>query len=416
MKRRVVITGLGALTALGEGAEALWQAAIEGRSGIDFLSFSEDWKPIGAVVKDFNPEKFISQRKALKVMARDIQLAVAASSLALDDAGVKSLTVERDRFGVIVGSGILNNELDELAYSVQNSVGDDGKLDLKKFGEEGMSALFPLWLLKYLPNMSACHISILFNLQGPNNSITTGASAGLQAVGEAYRIIERGAADLMLAGGAESKVNPIGLSHYKVLGVLSEFKAGDPKKVYRPFDQTSEGFVAGEGSGFLVLEELEHARRRNAKIYAEITGFGSSSNVGQKIAMRAALDEAELLPNQLNALQASGLGLKEEDCLEAEAIEEVFNGSGSLLSVSASKPVMGFTGFSSGSLDLILSALALKNQTVPPTLNFSNPKREWHFNIVREKPLKTRLENTMTNAFGFGGQCVSMITKAYETN
>ncbi len=188
-RRRVVITGLGAVTALGEGAGALWNAAIEGRSGISVVkTFDDKWQPLGACVENFEPEKFVTQRKSIKVMARDIQLAVAAASLAVDDAGARSLDIPRDRFGVIVGSGVLNHELDELAMSLQASLDEKGAPNLKKFGENGMSSLFPLWLLKYLPNMPACHISILFDLQGMNNTLTTGDSAGLQAVGEARRI------------------------------------------------------------------------------------------------------------------------------------------------------------------------------------------------------------------------------------
>ena len=413
MKRRVVITGLGAVTAAGEGAAPLWEAVTNGCSGIDYVSFYEGspWKPVGAAVRDFNPEKYIAQRKALKVMARDIQLAVAAAALSLDDAGMRSSVFDRGRFGVIVGSGVLNHELDELAYSVQNSLDSEGRLDLNKFGEDGLPALFPLWLLKYLPNMSACHVSILFDLQGPNNTITTGASAGLQAVGEAYRIVERGAADVMLAGGAESKLNPVGLSQYKVLGVLSE-TGGDPKKIYRPFDAASKGLVVGEGAGFLVLEELEHAKKRGARIYAEVAGFGSSSLTGRKEALGAALEEARLSAREVGYIQASGLGLEEDDLKEAEAIEEVFcNGAGENVLVSASKPVVGFTGFSAGPVDAVVSTLALWNQVIPPVVNFNKPRREFKFRIVADKPVRTKFQNAVTNTFGFGGQCASLVTK-----
>ena len=366
MKKKVVITGLGALTAVGEGSQALWQAALEGRSGISSLASFGLPKISAAVIRDFSPEKYVTQRKALKVMARDIQLAVAGASLAMQDAALNG-EFDHERFGVIVGSGVLNHELDELACSVQNSLGDDGRLDMAKFGDAGLSALFPLWLLKYLPNMSACHISILFDLQGMNNTLTTGTSAGLQAVGEAFRIIERGGADLMLAGGAESKVNAVGLSHYRVLGALNE-----------------EGFAVGEGAGFLVLEELEHAKKRGARIYAEIVGFGSSFSGGRKSAMQSAIQEAGLQASDIRYLQAAAIGLKKEDAAENSGIDEIFNGSRQNLSLHSSKRLIGFTGFSSGALDLILSTLALSRKNIT---------------------------YAMTNASGFNGQAVSLVTK-----
>ncbi len=414
MKRRVVITGLGAVTASGEGAEALWKATLEKKSGIDFLSYSDDWKSVGALIKDFEPEKFIEQRKSLKVMARDIQLAVAGAKLALQDSNLNLSKTNRERFGVVVGSGVLNHELDELAYSLQNATDADGKIDLKKFGEEGLPALFPLWLLKYLPNMSACHISILFNLEGPNNTITTGASASLQAVGEATRIIERGSADLMLAGGAESKVNPVGMTQYQILGVLSDVNGHDPTRMYKPFDSEAGGIVVGEGSGFLVLEELEHAKKRSARIYAEVTGFGSSSGSGHKTAMKSALAESKVPPSELGYVQAAGIGIAKEDTLEAESIYEVFDGSAPGLLVSASKPVTGFTGFSAGALDLIISALSIANSVIPPTMNFKHATPALGFQIVTDEPVKKKIRSAMTNCFGFNGQCASVVLRKFE--
>ncbi len=411
-----MITGLGAMTALGEGAAQLFEAACSGRTGIDILDYSGasgSFKIPAGFIRDFSPEKYVTQRKALKVMARDIQLAVAGASLAMSDSGILPDSFDKQRFGLIVGSGVLNHELDELAYSVQNSLDDKGELDLAKFGEAGISALFPLWLLKYLPNMSACHISILFELQGMNNTITTGASAGLQAVGEAFHIIQRGDADLMLAGGAESKVNPVGVSQYKIMGALSEVTS-DASDAYRPLDAKAKGFVVGEGAGFLVLEELEHARKRGATIYAEIAGFGSSFQGGRKNAMESALKASGLKTSDVRYLQASGIGIPEEDRKESQAIYDVFNGNGKNLQVSASKSLTGFTGFSAGSLDLILSTLALYHETIPPVLNFSSSEKDWGFQIVKGKSVHQKISAAMTNAFGFNGQAVSIVTKSYD--
>jgi 3-oxoacyl-[acyl-carrier-protein] synthase II len=409
--RRVVITGMGAVTALGEGIAPLWDAAAQGRSGIDILDVaaaSGSWKFAAGVVPNFTPEKFVTQRKSLKVMARDIQLAVAGAMLAFQDSGLAQF--DRERFGVIVGSGVLNHELDELGYSIQHSLDEKKRLDLKRFGTDGLSALFPLWLLKYLPNMSACHISVLLDLQGMNNTITTGSSAGLQAVGEAMRIIQRGGAEIMLAGGAESKVNAVGMSQYKVLGALSD-PASTSKEDYRPFDASARGFIVGEGAGFLVLEEYEHAARRGAKILAELAGFGSSSSRGRRQSMEAALSDAGLKPSELPYLQASGIGLKDEDASELQAIHELFNGSGKNLSVSASKSVTGFTGFSSGPLDLIISIEALRRKTIPPVVNFSKAEKEWDFNIVKGSAQKKDVKYAMTNSSGFNGQAVSVVVK-----
>jgi len=405
---------MGAITALGEGVEALWEAVLSGRSAIKpVTAFGEDWIPTGAYIDNFDAEKFVTQRKALKVMARDIQLAVAAASLALDDAGAKNAVLNRERAGVIVGSGVLNHELEELSNSVQNSM-TDNELDLKKFGDEGLGLLFPLWLLKYLPNMSACHVSILFDLQGPNNTLTTGASGGLQAVGEAFRMIERGSADLMLAGGAESKLNPVGLAEYEILGVLSKAKGAEAHKSYNPFDSKADGVVVGEGAGFLVLEELEHAKKRGAKIYAEVAGFGSSSNTGREAAMRSALRDSNVKPENIDYLQASGLGIPEDDRLEISAMENVFSESISKLSVGTSKRSMGFTGFAAGALDMMVSVMAAKEGTVPSVAHIKEPLIKWNFEIAKDKPAHKNINYTMTNTFGFNGQSASIITKTFK--
>ena len=413
--RRVVITGMGAVTAVGEGALPLWEAAKHGRSGIGRIDLDGNpgpWKTLGARIADFQPEKYVTQKKSLKVMARDIQLAVAGASLAMRDSGVQNASFDRDRFGVIVGSGVLNHELEELACSVQNSMDENGGLDMKKFGDAGLSSLFPLWLLKYLPNMPACHISILFDLRGLNNTITTGASGGLQAVGEAFRIIQRGDAELMAAGGAESKVNPVGLSEYQILGALCADTEGDPQKSYRPFHLKSGGFIVGEGSGFFVLEDLEHAKKRGAKIYAEVLGLGSSWREGHAIAMKAALKDARISSSEVQYLQASGIGIRQEDEREARAIRDVFGDAAKKVRVSASKPVTGFAGFSSGALDLVISTMALGEQQVPPMLNFERP--DAGFIVSAHAATSQKIRHAMTNAFGFNGQTASLVTKVFE--
>lgn len=413
MKKRVMITGLGAISGHGEGKDSLWRALSQGQSAVREIALSDDFKIPAAFYQNFEAEKYVTQRKSLKVMARDIQLAVAAASLSLTDAKLKDTSFNHERAGIVVGAGVLNHELDELAYSIQNSVDEAGKLDLKKFGEDGLHALFPLWLLKYLPNMPACHISILFNLQGPNNTLTTGLSGGLQAIGEAYHIIERGDADFMLAGGTESKVNPVGISQYRLLGLLCEAKNEAPEKMYKPFHRATQGFVVGEGAGFLVLEELEHAKKRGAVIYAEIAGFGCSSGHGRKVAIEKALADAKLAAEEVDFVQACGIGIREDDNYETRILEQTFKHSKNW-AVTASKGSIGFTGFASGALDAVISTLSLAHQEIPMSSNISPKDLIGNIPLVCEKPLKKKIQYALTNSFGFHGQSASLVTKRFD--
>ncbi len=414
MKREVVITGLGVLSAAGEGVTPLWDAWISGRSAIEDLSF-DGWNPTGAYLKDFNPERYIANRKSIKVMARDIQMAVGAAKLAMEDSKINLSELDHDKAGITVGAGVLSHELDELASSVKSSYDEKGDLSLERFGEEGLHALFPLWLLKYLPNMPACHISILFDLRGPSNTITTGASSGLQAVEEACRIIERGTANMMLAGGAESKINPVGYSQYASLKSLSE-KNGqkDPKKLYRPFDHKAQGLVPGEGACFLVFEELEHARKRGATIYAKVAGYGSSSSDGQSHAIRAAFQKSGLTAKDISYIQASGIGIAADDRQEMKALTENFGSHSKETWVSASKPVTGFTGFVSGALDLLIAVKALNAQQIGPIQNFEQAAIPFDFKVVKQNAVSVPLQRALVTSFGLGGPSSSVIIETFK--
>lgn len=410
MSRRVVLTGLGAMSACGDGAAALWEAARQGRVARCEAGFEDETgrRHEAYRIPDFAPEKYVTQRKSLKVMARDIQLAVAAAGSAMKDAGIHGQAgSSAERWGVIVGSGVLNHELDELAQSVSGCIGADGDLDLRRFGEDGIPGLFPLWLLKYLPNMPACHISILYDLQGPNNTLTAGTSSGLQAVGEALRIIQRGDADLMLAGGAESKLNPVGYAEYKGLRVLSSDGA------YRPFDERSDGFALGEGSGFVVLEELSHAQARGARIYAEVVGYGSSSGSGRSVSMKAALKDAALTPEAISYVQASGTGLPREDADELAAYAEVFAGHPGVLGLGCAKGVTGFTGFASGPLELIVATRAVSDGYLPPLTGLERPRAMSAVLDPVRHGRPAALRTALTHVSGFNGQSASLIIRRW---
>jgi 3-oxoacyl-[acyl-carrier-protein] synthase II len=429
MKRRVVITGLGSISAAGIGAYALWEAACQSKSGIGPIrSFDCSGFPVklGGEVADFNPGEFLKTRKAIKVMSRDIQLAYAASRLAFDDAGLDADTIDSERSGVCMGAGLLDNELDELAFSIQNSLDDSGQFQMTKFGSDGLRSLSPLWMLKYLPNMPACHVSISYQLQGPSNTITTSCASAMQAAGEAFRIIERGHADLMVAGGAESRVNPIGISRYQLFHNLVT-ENGKDNQSYCPFDKKRSGFVVGEGAGILILEELESALKRKAKIYGELIGYGSSSDYnyfpdhmqdsqGRQHSMETALRDAALKPGQTNLIHAHGSGIPKDDLLEAQAIHRVFGDSASEIPVLATKALMGHTGFGSGAFQLILSCKVLEHQKVPVTANYEEEDPEINLAIVRNQIENQKMSTVLSNAFGLSGQNASIVLKQWEAN
>jgi 3-oxoacyl-[acyl-carrier-protein] synthase II len=328
-ERRVVITGLGLFSPLGVGPAATWSALAEGRSGTDQIrAFAVGDLPtdVGGEVKDFDdktwpklyalPKHLKALRKSLKYMARDIQLAVAAAEQAVLDAGLADGGVEPTRIGVDLGAGLISTELDELAEAINVASEPTGQFDYTVYGREGVPKIEPIWLLKYLPNMLACHISILGDCQGPSNTITEAEAASNVAIGEACRIIARGRADVMISGGADSKIHPLSIIRMSLLEQLSHWR-GDPARACRPFDRARDGWVPGEGAGILILEEREHALARGARVYGEVLGFGSGCDAhpgggldpdgaGTEIAIRAALRDAGLKPSDVGHLNAHG--------------------------------------------------------------------------------------------------------------
>ena len=409
-KRRVVITGIGTLTACGIGYEPLWQAALAGRSAIRELShFSSNGSPIrvGGEIVDFRAEDFVKTKKSLKVMSRDIRLAVAASLLAIQDSGVQLNQMDPTRAGITLGSGLINNDLEELGLGIRQSLNSEGKFELSRFGREGIRALYPLWLLKYLPNMPACHISMILGLKGPNNTLLTSSTGCLQAVGEASRVIERDDADFMLAGASDSKINPLGLSRLHLLGFLSE-RNHFPAEVYRPFDRRRDGLVVGEGAGIFVLEEREHALRRGARIYGEILGY-SARPKHQERTMKCALEEAECDLKEISFVHANGSGIPEEDILEAQSIAQVFSNGSKRVPVTASKSVTGHLVDAVGTAELSLSLLALGRKLLPPIANLEEPDPACDLNFVTQSPQTSKGQAFLLHAFGFGGQSAALV-------
>ncbi|NLX12849.1 MAG: beta-ketoacyl-[acyl-carrier-protein] synthase family protein [Phycisphaerales bacterium] len=440
--RRVVITGLGLVTPLGIGAEATWNGLLEGKNGISNI---EPFDPSGFKARiagqitqmktaDFVPKTY---RKSVKIMARDIEIAVVASYLAVKDAGLVTkcildrkeadgpVSVDPSRFGANIGAGLICADLTELAGALASAVNEQGTFDIRRWGREGMSNLTPLWLLKFLPNMLSCHVTIVHDAQAPSNTITCAEASSHLAIGEAFRTITRGDADVCICGGAESKLNPMGLLRQELLGRLS--RSNDPGTACRPFDIAHDGTVISEGGGLLILEELEHAKARGANIYAELVGFGASSNThnwhtpdpqgrGIALAIRKALKDAEVDADSIDMLATFGTGIVEHDQSEARGVRTVLGARAGEIPAMAIKGAIGNNGAGSGAIDLAVAALCLKNNTIPPAANVLNIDPQCAFKVVTGKPMTAPINAVLSVAYALGGgQNAALVMKKLES-
>ena len=424
-QRRVAITGLGVIGSVGIGRDAFWSALMAGRSGIRPVgAFDASALPvrIAGEAPDFNPRDHIRQRKALKVMARDIQLAAACAAQAADDAGLAAGAEPPDRIGVTLGAGLICSTLDELGPTAAAAVADDGHVDLAAWGRDGLDLLFPLWLLKYLPNMLASHITIFHDAQGPSNSMTTGEAAGIHAIGESYRTIARGDADAMLAGAAESKINPVSMVRYCLLDLATTTYNDSPERASRPFDAGRDGLVPAEGGGILVLEELEQARRRGAAVYAEVTGYGatadtdvgtsvSASGDRQAAAIRAALADAGLAPGDIDHVQAQGVGTVAADLAEARAIREVFDTGAGGVPVSAVTCLTGHPAAGAGGMAAAVAALSVANAGIPGHVNYTEPDPECGLQSMVTESEERPVQRVLVNTFSLVGQNAALVVE-----
>ena len=439
MGRRVVITGLGVVSPAGIGAAALAEAVRAGRSAIGPITrFDASAYPtrVAGEVRDLDPTvgtrkdqaRYI--KKMSKVMAVDIQLAVAASNLAIIDGGLPVgdpkanepvlPTIDHTRIGMIFGTSFIPTELDDLGPAVRAATAD-GEFTLKGWGSRGIPQIFPLWLLKYLPNMHACHTGILWDAQGPSNSLTCTDAGGLLALDEASRLIRRGAADWMLAGGAESRLNPVLVLRNCLLKRLTETR-DDPATACRPFDVGRTGQVSSEGAAVLMLEALEVAEKRGARIYGEILGTGGGATnsgvnacdpdgAGIAAAVRAALAAAQVRPEQLGAILAHGTALPAQDRSEVAGLAAALGRAARSVPLTAIKGVTGNMGASSGVAELAAALLLMKDGQVPPILNCERPDEAGvlNFAVGGPKPMDGDLVLATTN--GIGGQTAAAVVR-----
>jgi 3-oxoacyl-[acyl-carrier-protein] synthase II len=418
--RRAVFTGVGLVTPVGTDPSAFWQALSEGRSGIrPIKTFDASPLPVrfAGEISDFDAKAFVAkeQRKSLKLMARTIQLGVAAAQRAIDHGKVDKSQLDPTRFGVEFGAGLIASELPELADASRVSTNcQPGMVDLEKWGAQALETIQPMWMLKYLPNFPACHISILHNAQGPNNSITESDVAGLLALGEAFRILRRDQADFFLVGGCESKINPLSMVRQCLFEQMSR-RNETPEKACRPFDRARDGFVVGEGAGVFVLEELEHARKRGAKVYAEVVGFGAAfdrkmNGDGLARAVRAALNDASIGPEDLDHINAHGLATRVADAWEARGLQQAFGG-GRVPPVFAAKSYLGNLGAAGGPTELAASILALEHGLLPPTLNYEEPDPACDLPVVARELRPVTRPYALKVGFTQMGQCAALVIR-----
>ncbi len=442
--RRVVVTGLGPVTPLGIGVSGFWNALLEGRCAIrrvrafdpsrfetQIASEIDDLRISDAVPKNY--------RKAAKIMARDIMLAVVAAYEAVKDAKLRTkCMIEREedpgppnvdstRFGANIGSGLICADLAEIAEAFY-SASDSRIFDIRKWGAEGMNNLTPLWLLKFLPNMLACHVTIVHDAQGPSNTITCGEASSHLAIGEGFRIITRGNADVCICGGAESKANPMALIRQGLGHRLSTLN-DTPEKACKPFAADRTGMVTSEGGGLVILEELEHAKARGARIYAELVGFGAGHDAhlsvqpsvpepngrGLQVAMRKALRDANVGPDQIDMVQSFGCGLKAHDRAEAIALRAVLGNRLDVAPVMNIKASMGNNGAGAGAVDFIAAVLAMHYGTIPPACNSAPMDPACNLKMYTDGPKDARIGHALSVAYALGGgQNAALVIKRYR--
>lgn len=405
--RRVVITGMGLVSPVGSTTEEFFSALTEGRCGIsqvESLAATAFPGNYAGEVKGFDSSTIKAvvpkrQRKFVRVMCREIQLGVTSASLAMESSGVDAEQIDHSRLGVEFGANQMFSPPWVLKMGCDECLDPtDGHFEYDRWGIDGLRGMEPLWLLKYLPNMPACHIGIIADARGPNNSLTLAEASGNLVLGEAFRVIKRNAADLMIAGTGGSRLNPIKTIHAAMWNELAE-PCNGPETMCRPFDADRNGQVPGEGACSLILEEESHARERGATIYGTLLSSGASCVVDRDgradsframvNAMQAALKSAGVAPEEIGHINAHGLGERQADAAESRAIAEVFGAVATSVPVTSLKGHLGNSGAACGTLEIAGSLLGLRAGVVPPTLNYQTPDPECPLNVVHGQPLAT---------------------------
>jgi 3-oxoacyl-[acyl-carrier-protein] synthase II len=411
LSRRVVVTGIGLLSSVGSNTEDTWRAVQDGRSGIgritqfDAAAFNCQ---IAGEVKDFDPSRWI-EKKEIKKMARFIQFAVAASEFAMEQCGLKVTPENAENVGVYIGSGIGGFEVIEREH--------------KNLLEKGPGRISPFFIPATIINLASGYVSIRTGAKGPNSATATACTTSAHAVGDSFRLIQRGDADVMICGGAEACITPLGVGGFAAMRALSQ-RNDEPQRASRPWDKHRDGFVIGEGAGILILEELEMAKKRGAPILAEIVGYGMSADAyhitspaedgdGAFRVMRNAMRDAQLRPDQIQYINAHGTSTEIGDKLESIAIKRAFGDHAYKVAVSSTKSMTGHLLGGAGGLEAGITVLAIRDQIAPPTINYEEPDPDCDLDYVPNKPRPIAIEHALSNSFGFGGTNGSLIFKRY---
>ncbi|MBE0426800.1 MAG: beta-ketoacyl-ACP synthase II [Nitrospirae bacterium] len=411
-KRRVVITGVGMINPLGLNAENSWNNLLAGKSGIRRITYFDTTNfpsQIAGEVEGFNPEDYI-EPKEIKKMDRFIHFSIAATAMSLNDAGLKINDKNAERTGVIVGSGIGGLHAIEHYHSV--------------LLEKGPKKITPFFIPMLVINLASGQISIRFGAKGPNSAVSTACATGSHSIGDAFKIIQRGDADIMIAGGTEAVITPLGIGGFTAMKALST-RNNEPEKASRPFDFDRDGFVMGEGAGILILESLESAMDRSARIYAEIAGYGMTADAyhitspppdgeGPARCMEIALKDGGVNPADIDYINAHGTSTRHGDEIETKAIKNIFGEHAYKIAVSSTKSMTGHLLGGAGGVEAVITVLSIYNDIVPPTINLDNPDPECDLDYVPYRSREMTVNNALKNSFGFGGTNACLLFKKFK--
>jgi 3-oxoacyl-[acyl-carrier-protein] synthase II len=430
MRRRVVITGMGAITPLGYSVEALYRGQLEGKSGVGLITiFNAARFPtkIAAQLKDFDLAKFVGNTERWADSGCNSRFAAAASQQALVDADLlENESIDRTKFGVYLGCGEGIQDYNNLISLIARSSPPGARaVDNVAFSRDGLHHFHPGRECEQELHTPTAHLAAHFHLEGPNYNCLTACAASSQAIGEAVELIRRGDADLMLSGGSHSMIHPLGVTGFNLLTALSTGFNAEPTRASRPFDANRDGFVLGEGAGMLVLEELEHAKKRRAHIYAELTGYGSTADAfrvtdshpegrGAIACIQAALKDAALPPSEIGYINAHGTSTQVNDKVETLAIKHVFGDGAYTVPISSSKSMIGHLIAAAGAVELITCVMALRQSVLPPTINYETPDPECDLDYIPNTAREKRVQHVLSNSFGFGGQNISLIVSRFD--